>query len=1488
MLMVKTCLGSIDNTYHSIQKLSSEAETVATSLAKATLEHPSHTTSSDLSTRINHLTHNLDLLPDPTSQSPNPFPRPTHSSFPDQPRINLELAKFLSQELRDAISTADKVKRQVEIYSKSVERAEKLEQLKAEMERDSLDLQSATKRLEEGYPEHGSSGFPLDLSSQACLLPDAHSFYLAQVPLLSDIISSIQTRSPIQLRESATLLLMLRSSSLDPSFRAAVETIKEELRASIDRAVESRDRIDGLVESISTCKEIQTESMVVAAEGVVLKEAVLVALKKARWRDGEKAEDETESATHHRSRLAAIDAALKTTASKLAPSLISKLSEQSPALLSHLQNHLTTLHRRSSSLRDLLHLLQNVRSQNEALCAVQAESQPLHRQTQVYLDSIRTALHQIISPGSNDPAESPALNLDQLSYSISSLVSSLHVRIPFVNSPTFSSALLSDRPPALSLSQSSLLTPPGSPTHLYLASLDLPFSPTTGSIDLSSHDALIRAEANQIAASLAGALEEVREATRLIPVASQVRSFERSLPAVEEALERAIGRISMLSKQLVNTVARPTDFFEGISESQRLANLQTLLSDAPSLINAQLEPTKRSLFSLQVAFQPLAAQSHVVQQHLAILPLSARLVSLQSTFAELETQAELMRARVDQAARDQGVLVDEETKRLQEEAGRNAARRSEDERLVREARVEMEERLEVEKAKVESRRPEEAVARSEAKRVEVEGEEAEREEDRTRKAEQAEGDPRKPERLVRDEQEHRSQEDRHADQQHTTPKLDGTGPSTCFHRDAPSCNAFPPSTPTAVPSAIDVFGPVSPVRSTSSRRSNSPSPRPSPQAFPISLPSPLPASEDPTSGLETILALQERLDSLHLPPSPSAAELDQVSKVLASVEAEDALLPPCNDPYETQALLLLRRTLSDLISRLADARTLLVFDSSVVSCDAALSKLLDEIDAYPCPSRPSIPASTLPLSRFSSQANQSQTASSRSKSLRTHLADATSAHQIVVSLAAKTPSSSHVTSENSRLASALAEMGEMVEETLNPSSRSLRRESSLSTSTSSVASSSINDNEEDNRHEDFASEFLDRPSSSLSRSSGISRSSSTASFKSSSNSFRRSTSSISNLPRQNNDPRTLSSFFRSRSSLSNNDTDAPTPRRSISSLSQQSPRQSRLSLSASNTKLPRSSSSVSFTSSIDRIPIRSQVPLTKSSSTFGLATAARAVRSSLSSLPRSSSSTSMSHSPSRLPQPTTRRARLSTPSSSFSLSASSSHTHAQDGVLPSASSRVVPPPSPSLQHSSFKLPIRSRLPSSFGFTPAAPQSTSGSSSIQERIATMPLSHAMTSTAASRSRSSMSSPRPRTSSTISSSSSSQNLHLPSKTSLSPVLSAQSFPSRIPTFIASPQQHPRSSLSSQQRPTPTRTSIDRFSSTPSRRRSSSVRHLADLSTDDLVATPTRKNTGGGAGIEEKKKYVAKKGDKLDKAVGKIVNSFSVSAEFALSQRSRRWSY
>jgi hypothetical protein len=153
---------------------------------------------------------------------------------------------------------------------------------------------------------------------------------------------------------------------------------------------------------------------------------------------------------------------------------------------------------------------------------------------------------------------------------------------------------------------------------------------------------------------------------------------------------------------------------------------------------------------------------------------------------------------------------------------------------------------------------------------------------------------------------------------------------------------------------------------------------------------------------------------------------------------------------------------------------------------------------------------------------------------------------------------------------------------------------------------------------------------------------------------------------------------------------------------------------------------------------------------------------------------------------------------------------------------------------------------------------------------------------------MSSPRPRTSSTISSSSSSQNLHLPSKTSLSPVLSAQSFPSRIPTFIASPQQHPRSSLSSQQRPTPTRTSIDRFSSTPSRRRSSSVRHLADLSTDDLVATPTRKNTGGGAGIEEKKKYVAKKGDKLDKAVGKIVNSFSVSAEFALSQRSRRWSY
>ncbi|KAL7413086.1 hypothetical protein BDY24DRAFT_72903 [Mrakia frigida] len=1067
-----------DQTFHTTRKLLNSSTTLSYDLAQAFLQHPTVSRSRAFTAKASAIVSDLTLVPDPSSSSSNTFPRPTHSSLPSLPSANRTIASVLTEELSGAKDEARKAHRMAKEYEKLVERVDRLEGLKGEMGKLAGKLEEEAGKLENGL-EGTTKGERVDLSSSDCLKSEEHSAYLAHFPIISASIASLEPSTSTTLRETAALLLALRSAGgVDPNLRSSVDATSNRLGEALRRALAARDASSVLVERLGTFRTMNEAQTTATNRSLELKSRIIAQIEETRWTglDGTQITPSSisvrmEATTLLVEQISSLEFSFSKTVTLPLDELSSSLKNDHPQLISHLVESSSRIRDRLSSLRELARLLQAVNQQSTAMASVSSESEK-HIQRTSDLETSIQAVVLAAKEGSEDTSESSTTDLrDQLTSQqsiIQTFVSSFSSLIPFVASPSSSAALLAHHLPSLNPSTNSLLTPPRSPAQPFFQA-DLLATEPSSSVDLLALDGLVRSDANLLAASLSGGIEHLGELFSSIEVARAGRKVEKA----EEACERAMReweeekkkqeeRLDSVLKSISPFSSSSLDLSEQESLLVELHQLQTQAADAlpPFQLNSS-----NLLTSLETALSTLQATPH--SSALDNLPeRSTSLLRVQDTQSRLErvtkelldksgrsvadqqgrveeekaklaavAEEELRRKReAEEAEVARKLAVEEEGKRVAEEAAaawrreeEEAKREEEEARLEREKEVKA--RLQREKDEREERQRLEDEAESKRLVEELESKRLADEAESRRVAEEHAEEERSrmvAEKIKKDLEEEANRVRRVEEEQRladlSNPALVAEETSTPRSQTA-SAVPFPPSSNFA--DDDDVFGPTTGA-STSTPR--------------------LPPSTS-RNLLDRIHSLQTRIDVLDLttaasiPSSstitpgihhlPTAKESRNAKQELDSVGVEVSSLPSSVGGDEKDALLALKASLLESRSLLIRMELLSTFAFSVLACDESFSHLLDRIDDAAPLSRPVTPASP----------NKSHS------SLQDSLDSATSLFDRAI-LTSKTisPEDHRVAEEVRRITQAFEEMKEMAEEKMNPLSRLRERSVSVASS----------------------------------------------------------------------------------------------------------------------------------------------------------------------------------------------------------------------------------------------------------------------------------------------------------------------------------------------------------------------------------------------------------------------------------------------------------
>ncbi|KAG5729725.1 hypothetical protein E4T56_gene1064 [Termitomyces sp. T112] len=192
----------------------------------AKLHHPTARQSASFISRADALIRRLASRGNPAS-STSTFPSPEHPLFIDQRNFNQILTQSLSSEIMTTFTIARKADDAAKAYRTAWEAVKRVEDLTSAAKELSNTLTGIFVQLQEGILAVGGDGSPPNLTSITCLELDQHSAFLALFPSILQQFVHTAEKSKQILQDSVPVMLGLEHPGIDGGF---INTARSHLR----------------------------------------------------------------------------------------------------------------------------------------------------------------------------------------------------------------------------------------------------------------------------------------------------------------------------------------------------------------------------------------------------------------------------------------------------------------------------------------------------------------------------------------------------------------------------------------------------------------------------------------------------------------------------------------------------------------------------------------------------------------------------------------------------------------------------------------------------------------------------------------------------------------------------------------------------------------------------------------------------------------------------------------------------------------------------------------------------------------------------------------------------------------------------------------------------------------------------------------------------------------------------------------------------------
>ncbi|KIJ70347.1 hypothetical protein HYDPIDRAFT_35741 [Hydnomerulius pinastri MD-312] len=702
-----------DELYVETMKDQGAAQNLLEEIETAKLYHPTPRQSASFASRADTLVKRLALRGNPLS-NPSLFPRPTHPLFPEQLPFNNSLVQNLSAEFATAVDLVSKVDTLSKEYRSNYDAVREVDTLSQTADEMLSLFSTLIDRLSNGISACDGDGSPPDLSSETCLQPTAHAAFLTLLPAVLQEAEQANSSVDKLICSYQLALLNLERPCIDPSYRQnAVERL-DALISVRDRALSVIDGVNARVGRLRVVRKVWSIMDGALRELQSIQSEVGEMMDRERWK--QRVETSTEPLTPETPQPELLTPSapsldvleqLDNVRQTLSQDVAVPLASLSGSLETHLDSFLTQtsdgLMGRLESIKQMVHLLDAVRSQSGVMASLREEVNELTVRIEDlrirYDASIEDALSGDLSPERIPETQSELqADTDSLRESAKAFTDSVAARVPFVSrgpreqgSTTFIRKKFSSADLRL-----------GSP-HLPM-SIELPFT-------LTSLDDSVRADCNSFVMRLAGEMEGLQRKADHFQLARMAKD-------ADAAISSASGDLRAVSQELESF--RST--LSSISKSdEKLEQLQTLSQDVEGHSTKHRSRLSRSLSLIRESLRQMESipASHDMHLHETLLASRRRAVDdLEIKVNSWGDRAAMLRGEVSETLLHESRRL--EALRIQREKEAEERRqREERERLLEEARlrelelVETERRLREQLAREETER----LAREEAERL---------------------------------------------------------------------------------------------------------------------------------------------------------------------------------------------------------------------------------------------------------------------------------------------------------------------------------------------------------------------------------------------------------------------------------------------------------------------------------------------------------------------------------------------------------------------------------------------------------------------------------------------------------------------------------------------------------------------------------------------------------------------------------------------------
>ncbi|PVG03610.1 hypothetical protein CPB86DRAFT_748944 [Serendipita vermifera] len=729
-----------DEIYGELRREESAATALMAEISLALQNHPDPQQDAVFVSRSQALTQKMTNLA--TMANPRLFPKPSHSSFPDQAASTESIIALLSQEVAKTKKLVKDASSATEKYHKQNQLTQQMGSLSSQLRRHTSKLDSCSRKLLEGIVAENGDGSPIDLSSIDCLDPLKHGAYLALLPINISEMEDAEKAGDNDAKSCRMAMRALSGAQLDAHFSEEISKALEDFERAKKNAQRVRESVSSQASHLRDARKIWNSIGDIWKQLDAFKIELADRMDRAKWvpigqdlparsplpRDTAPWPETPEGVSSKLNSLATnlpseIHDPLKRLKGSIGQPVAASLNHGADAIGQYLEN-----------MKGMARLFYKVKEQADAMSEVRRDELNLESRIEGMVPSFESIIPKTFTLSDSDSSE-PNISIGNvedlgrqysaISQEVTQFCDTLATRVPFIGKAEsyFNGPLRSSHASFTAFLRSKGTDAVASP------------APFVVPLDVQSLDHNVRTDANNLSIRLSTSLQELSKLWDVVQqLESSLKEIEaisaeskvittQSLPTYRDNLRQLLSKPGSQSPQLQETIISPC-----MQQEKRLEE--------------QVEQVASSMQAASVLISDVLARRKDRIQHLRKLQEEERLrIEEERKAAEEQERLELERLKQEEEARLRAAAEEEERQRqAEEERARqeleDARRKQEEEeaqrRLEEEERQRLaeERRLEAERLQREEeeriRKEEEARLQEEAAKARQEAEEQER------------------------------------------------------------------------------------------------------------------------------------------------------------------------------------------------------------------------------------------------------------------------------------------------------------------------------------------------------------------------------------------------------------------------------------------------------------------------------------------------------------------------------------------------------------------------------------------------------------------------------------------------------------------------------------------------------------------------------------------------------------------------------------------